>query len=212
MQITSMHAWRLAETWAGPGGVRTGVEIAVAPSRESARMAGGLGRGEGKQMRGTPASDADVAALEAFYRDHLVDAARWATALTGNRHVGEELAQDALIATGARLASLTNPGGYLRRTVVNLCRSWHRSAEREKRRIDLVHRGLPTSVTPAGAEMLDSLAVLPYRQRAAVVLRYWADWDDDQIADALGCRPATVRVLLHRGIAALRIQISEEAE
>jgi RNA polymerase sigma factor (sigma-70 family) len=52
--------------------------------------------------------------------------------------------------------------------------------------------------------MLDSLAGLPYKQRAAVTLRYWADWDDEQIAEALGCAPATVRVLVHRAIGTLR--------
>ena len=40
-----------------------------------------------------------------------------------------------------------------------------------------------------------------------LALRYWADWTDEQIADALGCAPSTVRVLLHRGIAALREEI-----
>ena len=55
--------------------------------------------------------------------------------------------------------------------------------------------------------MLDSLAALPYKQRAAVSLRYWADWTDGQIAEALDCAPATVRVLLHRGLTALRKEI-----
>jgi len=57
--------------------------------------------------------------------------------------------------------------------------------------------------------MLDALAALPYKQRAAVTLRYWADWDDEQIAAALDCAPASVRVLVHRGIAALKQEIDE---
>jgi RNA polymerase sigma factor (sigma-70 family) len=56
--------------------------------------------------------------------------------------------------------------------------------------------------------MLGALATLPYKQRAAVALRYWDDWTDDQIADALGCAPATVRVLVHRALATLRTEIT----
>jgi RNA polymerase sigma factor (sigma-70 family) len=146
----------------------------------------------------------------AFYAEHRIDAARWAVALTGRRDVGEDLAQEALVRTADRLPTIDNPGAYLRRTVVNLCRSWHRSSVREQRRVDLVHAGRPASVSATSNEMLDSLARLPYKQRAAVVLRYWGDWDDAQIAEAIGCRPASVRVLLHRGVAALRTELTKE--
>lgn len=64
--------------------------------------------------------------------------------------------------------------------------------------------GVTTAYTEPTNEMLDSLSALPYKQRAAVTLRYWADWDDEQIAESLGCAPATVRVLVHRAIETLR--------
>jgi DNA-directed RNA polymerase specialized sigma24 family protein len=53
---------------------------------------------------------------------------------------------------------------------------------------------------------------LPYRQRAAVVLRFWADWSHADIADALRCRESSARVLVHRGLAALRSQLVEEEQ
>jgi RNA polymerase sigma factor (sigma-70 family) len=148
-------------------------------------------------------------AFDSFYRAHRHDAVRWAVALVGDREVAEELAQDALVAVGGRLSSLDNPGGYLRRTVVNRAASWHRSHARERRRIRRATGGEPTSYTQSTNEMLDALAGLPYKQRAAVTLRYWADWTDEQIAEALDCAPATVRVLVHRGIAALKQEIME---
>ena len=74
---------------------------------------------------------------------------------------------------------------------------------------DEVAAGQPTAYTQPTNDMLDALAALPYKQRAAVTLRYWADWPDDQIAEALDCAPATVRVLLHRGIDALKKEIEE---
>ena len=53
-------------------------------------------------------------------------------------------------------------------------------------------------------ELADVLATLPYRQRAAVVLRYYEDRSEADIAELLGVRPGTVKSLLHRGLARLR--------
>jgi RNA polymerase sigma factor (sigma-70 family) len=53
-------------------------------------------------------------------------------------------------------------------------------------------------------ELDDAIAKLPARQRAAVVLRYYGDLSDAEIARALRCRPATVRSLVHRALAELR--------
>ena len=147
--------------------------------------------------------------FDLFYRTHRADAVRWASALVGSRAVGEELAQDALIAVGRKWKGIDNPGGYLRRTVVNRAASWHRSHTRELRRSARSVAGTPSSYTQPTYDMLDALGALPYQQRAAVALRYWADWTDEQIAAALECAPATVRVLLHRGIGALKKEIEE---
>lgn len=158
-------------------------------------------------MDATQTPSTSTATFTEFYRAHHPQAVRWALALVGSRQVAEELAHDSLESVGQRLGRLDNPGGYLRRTVVNAARSWHRGRLRELRRIRLVSAGQPTAYTEPTREMLDALAHLPYKQRAAVTLRYWADWTDDDIAAALGCAPATVRVLLHRGIEALRKEI-----
>ena len=145
--------------------------------------------------------------FDTFYRLHRAPAVRWAVALVGDRGVAEDIAQEALHAVGQRLGSIDDPAAYLRRTVVNRCHSWHRRNGRARRREARARAGETTTYTAPTNEMLDALAALPYRQRAAVTLRYWADWTDDQIAESLGCAPATVRVLLHRGIDALRKEI-----
>lgn len=49
-----------------------------------------------------------------------------------------------------------------------------------------------------------ALRRLPYRQRAAVVLRYYADLPEAEIAEALGCRVPAVKSLLHRALKDLR--------
>jgi len=86
-------------------------------------------------------------------------------------------------------------------SVVNACRAYHRRIFRERARyaelaIDTVSRETPM--------ILDAIARLPYRQRAALILRFYEDWPEQAIAEALRCRPATVRSLVHRGLNALR--------
>jgi RNA polymerase sigma factor (sigma-70 family) len=58
--------------------------------------------------------------------------------------------------------------------------------------------------------MKQALLRLPARQRAAIVLRYYEDLPERQIAELLRCRPGTVKSLLSRGIAALREQVGGE--
>ncbi len=147
--------------------------------------------------------------FEAFYRDRWRDAVRWATALTGGHAAGEDVAQSAFAAIAPRFESLDDPAAYLRRTVVNLARSRHRSSERRaqrERRVgdDRTVRLVEPEPFDGGSELLQRLAALPHDQRAAVVLRYWADWDEAAIADALGCRPATVRSHVKRALDTLR--------
>ncbi|HET7489614.1 MAG TPA: sigma-70 family RNA polymerase sigma factor [Acidimicrobiales bacterium] len=56
-------------------------------------------------------------------------------------------------------------------------------------------------------ETLAALAGLSARHRAALVLKFYADLPEAEIAEALGCRPGTVKSLLHRGLAALKEKI-----
>lgn len=147
-----------------------------------------------------------------FYRRHHTDAVRWAVALVGDRAVAEELAQDALVAVDRKLDELDNPAGYLRRVVVNRCASWHRSHQRELRRMRRASAGTVTTYTDPTRETLALLNGLPYQQRAAVTLRFWADWTDADIAAALGVAEPTVRVLVHRAIATLRTELTHEGD
>jgi len=55
--------------------------------------------------------------------------------------------------------------------------------------------------------MLDALDRLPARRRAAIVLRFYEDLAEADIAQVLGCRPGTVKSLLSRGLAQLRKEV-----
>jgi RNA polymerase sigma-70 factor (sigma-E family) len=145
-------------------------------------------------------------AFEAFYRAEYPRAVRLAFLLTRSDLAAEDLAQEAFAAVHARYTELAAPAGYLRTCVVNGCRRWHRSRAREGRRLELARPVEQTTETGAG-ELLDAVASLPYRHRAVIVLRYWADCSEQEIADALGCRPGTVKSIASRALARLREEV-----
>ena len=64
------------------------------------------------------------------------------------------------------------------------------------------------AMATAAIETRDALKALTYRKRAVLVLRYYADLSDVEIAAVLSCRPATVRSLAHRALGELRGQLS----
>jgi DNA-directed RNA polymerase specialized sigma24 family protein len=135
--------------------------------------------------------------FERFYARTWRDAVRWATALTGSRTAGEDVAQDA----------------YLRTAVVNGARDARRAHERRSNReLRIVRAERPPTGEPVDTPLLRSLSTLPYDQRAALVLRFWGDWDEAAIATALDCRPATVRSHVKRGLDALRRSLVEQED
>ena len=150
--------------------------------------------------------------FEGFYRRAWPDAVRWATALTGSVAAGEDLAQDAFARVRSRFASIDNADGYLRATIVNLARDERRSSDRRAaRELRVVGDAIATPAEAREPRLLDALTRLSYEQRATLVLRYWADWDEAAIAAALGCRAATVRSHAKRGLDALRQSVDADA-
>ena len=139
-----------------------------------------------------------------LYRTRYDAMVRLAYLLTGDRSAAEELAQDAFVAVHRNWGRPSNPSAYLRTAVVNACRSWGRRKVLERDR-----RPAPSEPSVlAPDEMWDTLQTLPERQRTAVVLRFYEDLPDREIADVLGCREGTVRTLVHRGLAALKEELS----
>ena len=135
-----------------------------------------------------------------FYAGHFTELVRLAAILSGSSDAAPDLVQDCFVRLHGRWESVREPLPYVRRSVVHACASHHRRAA-------VVRRNPPPEPTAAdlGADELeDALAALPARQRAAVVLRYYGDLPDADIARALRCREGTVRSLVSRALADLR--------
>ncbi|HEX2063855.1 MAG TPA: sigma-70 family RNA polymerase sigma factor [Acidimicrobiales bacterium] len=143
------------------------------------------------------------AGLVHLYETRYRDLVRLAYLLTGSAEAAEELVQDAFVAARASWTAVREPYPYLRTVVVNRARSWGRRRQLEHRQ----PRPSERAVGLDADELWDALATLSPRQRAAIVLRFYEDLPDGEIAQALGCRKATVRTAVHRGLAALRQEI-----
>lgn len=160
--------------------------------------------------RRSPVTVTGAADAELLYAERYAPSVRLAHLLIGDRGRAEELVQDAFVRVLPRLAELDDPAAYLRTVVVNLCRD----AGRRTSRARVLRHDRPLSV-PGPEVPATSTAVwlalqrLPDRQRAALCLRFYDDLSTDAIAELLGVRPATVRSLVHRGLATLKEAISD---
>jgi RNA polymerase sigma-70 factor (sigma-E family) len=151
----------------------------------------------------------------AFVRMRMPALLRFGHALTGNPHDALDLAQTALERTGVRWRSVRrngqDPEAYVRRAMVN---SWV-SRWRRLRRESLVP-GVPDRAVAADDRALEreplwqALRALPPRQRAVIVLRYYEDLSEAEIASTLGVSPGTVKSQAAKAMATLRRHLSAD--
>ena len=145
--------------------------------------------------------DAPEDALAALYAREHAPMVRLAHLLTGSPTAAEDVVHDAFVGLAPHLDRLERPGAYLRTAVVNGCRAHHRHRARSGGPVEVLSS---VELPPGLLEFAHALRRLPERQRTAVVLRYYGDLSDVEIAEHLGCARATVRVLVHRALARLR--------
>ena len=164
-----------------------------------------------------PEAAPQEAGLDELYARHADAAGSLAYLLTGDPYLAEDVVQDAFVRLAGRFRHLRNPdafGAYLRRTVVNLCRAHWRRARVERaylrREESLAQEWVPPPEAGLGGDVVRAMRCLPYRQRAAVVLRYFEDLSEAQAAEALRCSSRAVNALVSRALAALRTQLGGE--
>ena len=144
--------------------------------------------------------------LEVLYRAHRLEFVRLATAITLDRAVAEEVVQEAFASLQLQRASVDNPAAYLRRSVVN-----HAISVIRRRRTAAQYPLPPAALThnPEIDETWVAVAALPARERAVVVLRYWLDLSEADIASCLDWPTGTVKSTLHRALKRLRKELPQ---
>jgi len=148
---------------------------------------------------------------------------RLAYGLTGDQWLAEDVAQTALASVYAawwRVRRADDPDAYVRRILINTSNRRFRRrrvSEHLQEPQQLADRALadrpladcmladPADLVGQRAVLLAALRELPARQRAIVLLRYWADLSDAQVAATLGCSAGTVRSQASRALAKLRV-------
>ena len=143
--------------------------------------------------------------FEEFYATEYPAVVGLAYALSGNRWVAEDLAQEAFLAAHRkwdRLAEYEQPGSWVRRVVANLSVSAFRRRVTEAKALGRLALGQASALpelSAADAEFWRAVRALPRRQAQVVALHYLEDRPVAEIADALGIAPGTVKKHLHDG-------------
>jgi RNA polymerase sigma-70 factor (sigma-E family) len=141
-------------------------------------------------------------AFDGFYVEMWAWAVRVASLITQDREAGEEIAQECLLSLYQRWGEVERPKAYLRRALVNRCSNWQRQRRTDREKLPLLVG--PETADLGASDLADAIAALSPRQRAVLVLRYYAGLPEADIAAALGCRPGTVKSLSARGLRRLR--------
>jgi RNA polymerase sigma-70 factor (sigma-E family) len=151
------------------------------------------------------------------YALHHAEALRLAYLLCGDRTRAEDAVADAFVKVYRQMqrTDVREPRAYIRRAVVNQINSGFRRLALERREAAKRsgdERGRRTSDEDIADhdEMFTALRSLPQRQRTVVVLRYYQDLPEKQIAEVMGVSVGTVKSTLHRALERLRSVLGEE--
>jgi RNA polymerase sigma-70 factor (sigma-E family) len=150
------------------------------------------------------------AEFNGFMHSRWPQLVRLGFALTGDGGPAEDLAQTALArayASWPRIRRTGDPDAYVRRVLVNANRSRFRKRRVAEQLTGTVPEPVPQEVTRGSDDrvtLMAALLSLPPRQRSVVVLRFWLDMTETQVAEALGCSVGNVKSQASRALAALR--------
>jgi RNA polymerase sigma-70 factor (sigma-E family) len=151
--------------------------------------------------------------FRAFYISQSARLERIALLMTGNPDVAADLAQEALIKTYRAWGRIRgdDPGPYVRQALVNLCRNHHR------RRVLEIRKATPAPDRSTDPDVIETLRVaealssLPPLRRAVMVLRYYEDMTEAEVARVLDRPLNTVKSDIRRSLERLRPLLSEGA-
>ncbi len=186
------------------GGVMETLRLMTAENPEGAQRSSPQLMQASKQVQASEV--VKLTTFEDLYRREYEPMVRLARGLVDTTEFAEEIVQDAFAKVFDRWNRLSRPGAYLRSAVVNGARSELRKRE-VRRRIGLQP---PVSSDPASHDyLLDALNKLSTRQKSVLVMKYYADMSEKEIAQTLGIRPGTVKSATSRGLAELRKAIEQ---
>jgi RNA polymerase sigma-70 factor (sigma-E family) len=163
--------------------------------------------------------------FERFVTDRSGSLLRTAYLMAGNLAEAEDLVQETLLRVARRwpkVRAMEYPAAYARRVLVNVALDGAERRARREGELAASDGGSATDLADIRAqrdlhgvdaqqELLGALGALTARQRAIILLRYWEDLPEAEVAEILGCSAGTVKSTASRGLARLRAIISDDA-
>jgi RNA polymerase sigma factor (sigma-70 family) len=174
-----------------------------------------------RQQRGDPASPVELPlrhdsvrhdSFENVWRLQHTRMLQLAYLLVDSREAAEDAVQDAFLGLHRRWGQVTNPNAYLRASVTNACRSALRRRRLARLLAPTQDLAEPAAddkllLTEEHAEVLRALQRLQPRHREVLILKYWQDLSDDDVAATLRISPSAVRAAATRGRQALALEL-----
>ena len=158
------------------------------------------------EQPGPSSSRSNDSDFTTFYRAEHEPQVRRAALMLGSGEAAHDVVHEAMASMYRRWSTIDAPGSYLNRAVLNGCRAVVRTRVADRRR---EQRLRPIDNDSSHNELLfDVLARLPFNQRAAVVMRYFAGITEPEIADALDTRPGSIGPWIHRALTTMRKELS----
>ncbi|MEU3166140.1 SigE family RNA polymerase sigma factor [Streptosporangium sp. NPDC006930] len=163
------------------------------------------------------AAPADTVVTDLFMT-HRLGLVRFAFLLVGDRETAEDVVQDAFAAIHRRWSRLTDHDQmlpYLRTAVLNGCRMVHRRRMITRRfggdrKVPFWSAETEVLLGETRREVFLAVRALPRRQREAVVLRYYLDLSEGEIADVMGVSRGTVKSSTSRALRTLATKLEED--
>lgn len=153
-----------------------------------------------------PANPTDKdSAFSDFYRAEHAGQVRRAALLVGSDETANDVVHDALAAIYQRWDTIIDPGPYLNRAVLNGCRDIGRRRAADRK---LFRRLRPQHDSTHDEILLDVLARLPFNQRAAIVLRFYAGMTEREISATLGVPAGSIGPWINRALTTVNKELS----
>ena len=158
-----------------------------------------------------------IASFETFVRESSPALARLAFLLTGDRQLGEDLVQTALskvLPHWSRIVAGGDPGPYVRTVMVRTAIGWRRRRWNGEKPANTLPEPTAASDFSAALDTRERLravlSTLPIRQRAVVVLRFYEDRSETEVAQLLGCSVGTVKSQAAKALSKLRERLEDD--
>lgn len=146
-----------------------------------------------------------------LYRKHADDLTRLATGLVGRSDAADVVSAAVLGCVSSRgWPTVDDRRAYLFKSVVNEAAKWHRNNTRRRVREAAVQSGTMSEIPVPRPEVLAAIRDLSFRQRAVIVLTYWADLTPRDVAGTLGISEGAVKRHLARARSRLREELHDD--